>query len=309
MRRALAATMHYDTAALACLPQKQDPPLNDDRPRGIALLIAATFCLACMDAVSKYLATRYAVPQILAIRFAIFTVFALLIARPISLRHAFATHHPILQVVRSLVLVLEVSVFVVAFRYLPLADVHAIAGISPLLVTALAVVVLRESVGLVQWLAVGAGFIGLLLIVRPGIIALDPHLGWPLAGASLWAVYQILMRKVSRDPASTSLLYIAVAGLITTGALAPAVWMPPSGVDWIALTGLGLFGSLGHYLMIKALQAAPASVLQPYNYTLLIWAAALGFVFYGALPDGWVIAGAVVIAVAGIIAARHARAD
>jgi drug/metabolite transporter (DMT)-like permease len=164
-------------------------------------MLAGMFALACMDAISKYLSTRYAIPQILLVRFVMFTLFALALMRPRSLRAAFRTHHPYLQIARSLVITVEVGVFVLAFRYLPLAEVHAIAGIAPLLVTAMAAPVLGERVGLRRWIAVCVGFVGLLVILRPGFAVLDPAALIPVLGALLWAVYQILVRRVSRDSA------------------------------------------------------------------------------------------------------------
>ncbi|MBT4042991.1 MAG: DMT family transporter, partial [Rhodospirillaceae bacterium] len=180
--------------------------------KGILLMNLAMFLLAGMDGITKTLAADYAVPQILSIRFLIFCLFALAVARPKSFRQAFRSKHPYLQITRSLIIVIEVGVFIIAFRHLPLADAHAIAGIAPLLVTALAVPFLGERVGARRWGAIAIGFLGLLVIVRPGIGIFDPTALIPLAGASLWAIYQILMRKVSDDSAATSLLYMAVTG-------------------------------------------------------------------------------------------------
>lgn len=265
-------------------------------------MLAAMLLMACMDAISKHLATQYSVPQILAVRFAIFTLFALALARPHSLRAAFRTHHPWLQVTRSLIIAIEVGVFVLAFRYLPLADAHAIAGIAPLLVTALAVPLLGEHVGPRRWAAVAAGFVGLLIIIRPGVTALDPAALIPLGGAFLWALYQILMRRVSRDDAATSMLYMAVVGAVVMGSLAPFFWRPPDAEGWLFLILLGVVGSLGHYILIQAFRAAPASVLQPFHYTVLLWATVIGYLVFGDFPDTWTIAGGVLIAVSGLYA-------
>lgn len=265
-------------------------------------MLSAMLLMACMDAISKHLATQYSVPQILAVRFVIFTVFALAMARPDGLRAAFRTYHPWLQIARSLIIAVEVGVFVLAFRYLPLADAHAIAGIAPLLVTALAVPLLREHVGPRRWAAVAGGFLGLLIIIRPGLTALDPAALIPLAGAFLWALYQILMRRVSRDDAATSMLYMTVVGAVVMGTLAPFSWRPPDAEGWFFLVALGLVGSLGHYVLILAFRAAPASVLQPFHYTVLLWATVIGYLVFGDFPDGWTIVGGLVIAGSGLYA-------
>jgi drug/metabolite transporter (DMT)-like permease len=280
----------------------QDNPL-----KGILLMNVAMFLLAGMDGISKTLAADYAVPQILSVRFLIFCLFALAIARPRSLRAAFRSKHPYLQIARSLIITIEVGVFILAFRYLPLADTHAIAGIAPLLVTALAVPFLGEKVGMRRWTAIGIGFLGLLIIVRPGIGVFNPAALIALAGAVLWSVYQILVRKVSDDDAATSLLYMAVIGAVVMTALAPFFWKPPDTTGWLLLLSLGVVGSLGHYILILAFRAAPASTLQPFHYIVLLWATAIGYWVFGDLPDAWTILGAAIIAGSGLYAFYRER--
>jgi len=274
--------------------------LNDNPARGITLMLAATMLFACMDALSKHLAGHYSVPQILLIRFILFTLFALAIARPRSIRQAFRSHHPVLQLLRSVVITVEVGVFVLAFRHLPLADAHAIAGVAPLLVTALAVPFLGEKVGPRRWAAVGVGFIGLLVILRPGLTVMDPAAFIPLFGAFLWALYQILVRRVSADDASTSILYMAVVGLVTMSVIAPFFWKWPDLTGWIFLLMLGVIGSIGHYLLIVAFQMAPASTLQPFHYSLLVWATIVGYLVFNDFPDIWTISGGGLIVLSGI---------
>ncbi len=293
--------------ALLCRQNERDASVQNTPLKGIILMNLAMFLLAGMDGITKTLAADYSVPQILCIRFLIFCLFALAIARPKSLRAAFRSHHPYLQIARSLIIVVEVGVFVLAFRYLPLADAHAIAGIAPLLVTALAVPLLGERVGRRRWSAIAIGLLGLLVIVRPGLGVFDPAALIPLAGAILWAVYQILLRKVSDDSAATSLLYMAVIGALVMTVLAPFFWRPPDATGWLLLLSLGVVGSLGHYGLFKAFQAAPASTLQPFHYVLLLWATVLGYLVFGDLPDAWTILGAAIIAGSGLYAFYRER--
>ena len=159
--------------------------MQNNPTKGILLMNLAMFLLACMDGITKTLATGYSVPQILSVRFLIFCLFALAIARPKNLTAAFHSKQPYLQIARSLIIVVEVGVFIVAFRYLPLADAHAISGIAPLLVTALAVPFLGEKMGLRRWSAIAIGFVGLLVIVRPGMGVFDLAALIPLTGAGL----------------------------------------------------------------------------------------------------------------------------
>ena len=282
--------------------------MQDNPARGIALMVLAMGTLTVMDAVSKYLATRYAVPQILAIRFWIFLAFAAAMAGPRNVPTLLRSAMPWRQLARSLIIVVEVGVFVLAFRHLPLADVHAVAGIAPLLVTALAVPMLGERVGPRRWAAVAVGFGGLLLILRPGFGAVDLALLIPFGGALLWAVYQVVTRQVSGDAPATSMLYMAAVGALAMGCLAPFVWRPPTAFDWAMLVLLGLIGSVGHFLFILAFRAAPASVLQPFHYTALLWATLIGWLAFGDLPDSWTVAGGLVIAAGGIYAILRAEA-
>ena len=263
-------------------------------------MLAAMLVLALMDALSKHLAGIYSIPQILLVRLVIFTLFALAMARPRNLRTAFRSHHPVLQLVRSVVITVEIGIFVLAFRYLPLAETHAIAGMAPLFVTALAIPFLGETVGPRRWAAVGVGFIGLLIILRPGLAVWNPATVIPIVGALLWALYQILMRKVSRDSAATSLLYMAVVGLAIMSVVAPFFWQWPDAAGWALLILLGGVAACGHYLLILAFQAAPASVLQPFHYTVLVWATIVGYVVFGNFPDGWTIVGGAVIVLSGL---------
>ena len=278
-----------------------------NRISGIGLMCLAMFVLACMDAMSKHLAAHYPISQILAVRFWLFSGFAVLIFGRGRLREALRTDHLWLQIVRSLVIACEVAVFVLAFRYLPLAEVHAIAGIAPLLVTALAVPFLGERVGIRRWLAVLAGFVGLLVILRPGLKVFEPAALIPLAGASLWAVYQLLVRTTSSDSAATMLLYTSLVGAVVTGLIAPFQWIAPDAQGWVLLVALGIVGSLGHWLLIRAIQSAPASSLQPFHYTILLWATLVGYLVFDELPDGWTIAGACIIVSGGLYAWQRER--
>ena len=270
-------------------------------------MCTAMFVMACMDALSKQLASTYPISQILAVRFWMFTAFAVLILSRGRLLAALRTSHPWLQLSRGLVITLEVAVFVLAFRHLPLADVHAIGGVAPLLVTALAAPVLGERIGLHRWCAVGVGFIGLVIIIRPGLTVFDPAAFIPLGGACLWAAYQLLVRRTSDDSAGTQMLYMSLIRALTMGLIAPFQWVTPDAQGWGLLAALGTVGSLGHWLLIRAIQTAPASQLQPFHYSVLLWASALGFLVFGDLPDLWTVAGGALIVASGVYAWHRER--
>jgi drug/metabolite transporter (DMT)-like permease len=275
---------------------------------GALLTMLAMLCFACMDAISKWLVADYSVAQMMWVRYILLCLFAWFVVRRKGLRAALRTSRPILQVVRSLVAVIEGAIFVLAFRYLPLADTHAIAATSPLIVIALGVMLLGEQAGLARWLAVAAGFVGVLLIVRPGFRSLDWPLVLPLAGAVMWAGYQILTRLASRiDSPGTSLLWSAVVALVATSFFGPFYWHWPSAAAWTLMIVISLMGAIAHYALIKALDYAEASAVQPYAYTLLVWVTILGFVVFGDVPDFWTILGGAIVVASGLYTWHHDR--
>ena len=275
--------------------------LGDPARAGILLVIAASFGFASMDAMSKVLAQDHAILQILWFRYMVFTVFALAIARRRGVRRTLVSQRPWLQAFRALLLVAENAVFVLAFRYLPLADVHALGASAPLMVVALSVVLLGETVGIRRWSAVVVGFIGVLIIIRPGLKEIEWPLLIPLIGALMWALYQILVRLCSRtDGSDTTLLWSALVGLAATSVTGPFVWAPPDRQAWVLLVVLAVAGSLAHYALIKGLQLAEASAVQPYTYTLLVFAAFWGLAIFGDIPDACTILGAAIIVGSGL---------
>ncbi len=281
---------------------------GSDLGRGVALVLFATLTFAIMDAMSKILAGSFAVTQILWVRSMVFLAFALWIARPKGIRRVLQSARPWLQGTRALLLIIESAIFVLAFKYLPLADAHAIAAASPLFVMALSVPLLGEHVGPRRWLAVIVGFIGVLLIVRPGFAEFNPAFLFPLIGAALWGLYQILVRLCARtDSSETTLLWTASVGFIATTVVAPYSWTSPDASAWGMMIVLALLGSVAHFAMIKAFERVEAGALQPFLYTLIVWAAVIGYAVFGDIPDRWVIAGATVIIASGLYAWHRER--
>jgi drug/metabolite transporter (DMT)-like permease len=268
----------------------------------------AMLCFAGMDAMSKWLVADYSVGQMMWIRYILLCLFAWFVVRRQGLRTAFRTTRPVLQIVRSLIAVVEGAMFVLAFRYLPLADTHAVAATSPLIVIALGVLFLGERAGPARWLAVAAGFVGVLLIVRPGFRSLEWPLLLPLVGAVMWAGYQILTRLASlSDSPGTSLLWSAVVALIATSFVGPVYWTWPSPLAWTLMIVISLMGAVAHYALIKALDYAEAGAVQPFAYTLLVWVTILGFVLFGDVPDVWTILGAAIVVASGLYTWHHDR--
>lgn len=275
---------------------------------GAIYTMLAMLGFAAMDTITKWMVADYPIGQMMWVRYAIFALFAWFVVRRSGLRAALRTSRPRLQFGRALLAVVEAAVFVVAFRYLPLADTHAIAATSPLIVIALGVLFLGEKAGAARWGAVAAGFVGMLLIVRPGFRELDWVLLIPVAGAILWGAYQILIRLCSRtDTPDTTLVWSAFVAFGATTVVGPIDWKWPDAMGWFLLVAIALIGALAHYALIKALDHAEAGAVQPFSYTLLVFVTILGAIVFGDIPDGWTIAGAAVIVASGLYAWHHER--
>jgi drug/metabolite transporter (DMT)-like permease len=176
-------------------------------------------------------------------------------------------------------------------------------------VTALSVPLLGEQVGVRRWTAVGVAFVGVLIILRPGIGVFEPYALLPLIAAAMWALYQVLTRIVGRsDPPMITLFYSVVVGAAGLTLLIPFVWQPPDLQGWGLLVFAAVAGALAHYLLINALQLAPAVILQPLSYMMVVWATLVGFIVFGDLPDAMTVLGAVIIVGSGLyVVARERR--
>jgi len=281
---------------------------RSNNSRGAVFTMLAMLGFASMDTITKWMVADYSVGQMMWVRYAVFCLFAWAVVRRGGLRAAARSARPALQFGRALLAVIESAVFVLAFRYLPLADTHAVAATSPLIVIALGVLFLGERAGPARWAAVGAGFVGVLLIVRPGFRELDWALLLPLAGAILWGGYQILVRLCSRtDTPETTLVWSAFVAFGATTLIGPWHWVWPDATGWALLFAIASLGALAHYALIKALDYAEAGAVQPYSYTLLVFVTILGVIVFGDIPDHWTLAGAAVIVASGLYTWHHER--
>jgi drug/metabolite transporter (DMT)-like permease len=285
-----------------------DRPAARSASRGIAYVLAAWLLFACMDAGSKLLAEDYSIIQILWVRFVALAAIAAWLARRQGGRHALRTRHFWLQSLRSALLVIEIGLFILIITVLPLAETHAILAVTPLIVTALSVPLLREHVGARRWSAIAAAFVGVLIILRPGLGVVHPMALLALLCAVMFALYQVLTRIVSRsDPPLTTLFYTALVGVAGLTLIIPFYWSTPDLAGWALFALVAALGVSGHFLLIKALQLAPASTLQPFSYSILIWATLVGFLVFGNLPDLLTVTGAIVIVSSGIYSFARER--
>ena len=277
---------------------------------GIFVCIVAMACFACMDAMTKLVIHAYSPPQFLMVRYWGFALCAIIyVSRTTGLRRAMASSRPGLQFVRSIVLVLEANVMAFAFAYLGLAEVHAIFAVYPLLVTIFAALLLGESVGWRRRLAVLAGFVGALLIIKPGIGVFNGAVLIPIVGAGLFAAYHIVTRFVAgTDRFETSFLFMAVIGALSITPIGIASWRPLDLEAGFIISMMAVLGIVGHLLLVKALALADASTIQPFNFFLLAWATLIGTTMFGERPDALAVLGTIVIVAAGLFTIWRERA-
>ena len=276
---------------------------------GIFICIVAMACFACMDAMTKLVVHAYSPPQFLMIRYWGFVLCAVIyVSRTTGLRAAMQSARPGLQFIRSIILVLEATVMAFAFAFLGLAETHAIFAVYPLLATILAAMVLREPVGWRRRLAILGGFVGALLIIKPGLGVFHPAVFIPLTGAALFAAYHIVTRFVAgEDSFETSFLFMAVIGALAITPVGIIAWKPLTWEAGIVITMMAVLGIVGHLLLVKALALANASTIQPFNFFLLAWATLIGTTMFGERPDIVAIAGTVLIVAAGLFTILRER--
>lgn len=270
---------------------------------GILLMIITTIVFASQDGLSKYLATEYNVYMVVMIRYWFFAAFVISMSsrRPGGIKRVAKTKSPILQIFRSLILVAEMCITILAFTLLGLAETHAIFASYPLIIAMLSGPILGEYVGWRRWLAISVGFIGILIILNPGNGIFSPYALVPLAGAILFALYGLLTRYVGQyDNSSTSFFWTGVVGSIAMTVVGLNFWDPVSKSDWSIMLLLSASGVVGHYLLIKCYEVAEASAVQPFAYLQLIWASMIGIIIFGEQITTNVLIGACIIVGAGL---------
>lgn len=268
--------------------------------RGILWMLATTVFFVSLDATAKYLTRSYPVVEIVWARYLFHTIFAIAWAGarlPDAVRRARFG----MQFLRGLFLVGTTLLYFLAIRTMPLADATSIMFLSPILVTALSVPLLREQVGPRRWLGVAAGLAGALIIVRPGAGVIQFAALLAVVAAAINALYQITTRLINRtDRPITTNVYSAAVGTVAASLGLPFAWAMPDVQGWLLMAFAGLCGAIGHYCMIKAFEAAPAAVVAPIGYVGLIWSTFYGYLLFGDLPDYWTVIGALIIVGSGL---------
>jgi drug/metabolite transporter (DMT)-like permease len=214
-----------------------------------------------------------------------------------------------LQVLRGLLLLAATSFNFIALRYLQLAETASIYFSTPLLVAALSVPLLGERIGPRRLAAIAVGFVGVLIVIRPGMGMMHWAVGFSCLVALCGAFYQILTRKVAgADSPHTAQLYAALIGCAATTPLVPLDWVPPQGFGIVLMVAIGLLGGLGHWMLTVAHAYAPAPILAPFSYTQIVWMPVLGYLVFGNVPSAWVLLGGAIVVASGLYLLHRERA-
>lgn len=277
------------------------PTDRASRLQGIGLMCAAVILFGSLDVAAKYLSTRMDVLQVVWARYVFHFLASFVFANPWTVPGMLRSRRPGLQVARSALLLIATVTNFTALRYLQVDQTVAISFSAPFFVAVLAGPLLGEWVGARRLVAIVVGFIGVLVVTRPG---LDMHWAFALtfASAVIYAFYNIWTRVLAAyDPATTTLFYSALIGALVVMPLVPFVWTwPQSPLDWALMVGVGAFGAIGHWFLILAHRQAPAAVVAPFVYTELLWVVMLGWLVFGDLPSEWTLAGAAIVIGSGL---------
>lgn len=283
---------------------------------GIAYICAGSFCLAVNDALSKYLSEYIPVMEIIFFRSLISLPLIVAFGFFMGGRQALVTRSPWLQIARGVAAVVAPVTYIYGLSLLPLADNAAISFASPLFITLLAVPLLGERPGWRQWVATLTGFGGVLCVIQPGSDMFSWGALLPLMAALAYALIMLSARTLAGrgDSIWVTMLYATLVPLVIAAAAMPWIWRTPAFEQWWALLGVGFFGGLAITLITQAFRVGSASVVAPFDYSGLLWAALIGWVFWNEIPTMAAFSGMGIIVLSGIYLAwrqgsRRARAE
>lgn len=270
---------------------------------GILMMLGAAVTFGLQDGLSRLLAEAYNVVSVITIRYWVFALFVLAFSasRPGGIRAVARSRRPWIQVFRSILLITQISTAAYGFTVIGLVSWQVIFASYPLMIAALSVPLLGERVGWRRWLAIMAGFAGVVLALDPGGDIFGYSMLLPLFGAAQFALYGVMTRIAGRaDSAETSFFWTGVVGVVTISLVAPVAWNPPVGDDWWLMLILCVAGIGGHFLLIKAFELAEAGVLQPFAYFGIATSAAVGYFGFGDAVTPAMLGGGAIIISAGL---------
>ena len=292
--------------APAQAPERKPP--SDEPLKGIVMMVGAMLLVPTLDGLAKHLSADYGTLQLVWARY-FFHAAALL---PFVLwrygRRALAPQRPVLQILRGGLLLASTVLFFAAIARMPLADAVALVFVYPMAVTLLSALVLGEAVGPRRWSAVVVGFIGALIVIRPGLGVIGQGGLLALGAGGAYALYVLTTRQLAGSaPPLVTLTFTALLGCLVTTLAVPFAWRTPDALDLALMVAMGLIAAAVHFLIIRALEHASASLLAPYGYSEIVMATAIGFFVFGDFPDAWTWLGIAVIVASGLYISLRER--
>lgn len=276
--------------------------------RGVAMMMVAVFMFSSMDTLAKLALRSYPLGPLIWARYFIHLLFMIVLLGPRMGIGLVRTRRPGLQLVRGVLLVGSTAFFYLSLKFLPLAEAAAISFVGPVLVTVLSGPMLGERVTRRQWVAVWLGFLGVLIIIRPGGGVFTAAAVFPLCTALCFSLYQIATRKLAgRENPFTTLFFTALVGTALTSAALPLSWQSPTPGQAGLMVAIGTLGGLGHFLLIRAVEHVSPMALAPFVYTQLVWATLLAWIAFREFPDGVSLGGMAIIVCAGLLAVNWRR--
>jgi len=281
-------------------------PKHTDRPAfAIAIMIVAVAMLVAMNTAVKLIGPDYHVFQVAFLR----NLVAMFVLMPFVLRDggvkSLKTRRPAMQLARSVTSLLGVCCYYYAVQRLPVADVMVISQAVPLFVTALAVPLLKETVGWRRWAAVAVGFSGVVLALGP-VDQVSGAALFALAGTALWSLTFLSIRSLgATDNPSATTFYYMVFGTIAAGLVQPWFWKPLTQDVLLLAIAAGVLGAIGQFLIATAMRFGEASVVTPFNYSAILWAIVIDLALWSVAPSWWTLAGAAIITIAGLYIFRR----
>jgi drug/metabolite transporter (DMT)-like permease len=274
--------------------------------KAIIFNLLAWIMLPVMDGFAKYLSADLPVLQITWARYFFTVVFTLPVMFFFYNKQLVWTDKPKLQFVRGIILLCANICFFYAISVISLAKALTLAFIAPLIVTAFSPIILGEKVGFRRWTAVIIGFIGSLVVIRPGFVELNLASFAALGTGVMYGFYLIITRKLSiSDNPLLTLLLTGLVGLVIISSVIPFIWVKPTLNQWSMMAGIGVFACIGHLFLILSLKYADASKLAPFSYFEIITNIIIGYYFFNNFPDNWTFLGLFIIILSGIYISRR----
>lgn len=275
---------------------------------GIALMCGAVGSFAFLDTTAKYLGRQIDVLQVVWARYTFAFLLTLIVSNPLSHPGLLRTGRPIFQISRATMLLGSTMLNFFALKYLRLDQTLAIVFSTPFFVAALSGPVLGEWVGARRWAAIGVGFIGILVVTRPGFGLVHPAAILAVLAAVSYAAYALSTRILARtDSNETTLFYSNFVGALVMLPVVPFFWKTPDPWQIVLMALAGTLASLGHYMLIVAHRLAPASLLSPFIYSQLVWVIGLGYAVFGDVPDVYTLTGASIVIASGLYVFHRER--